>query len=55
LNPIIIKFAISAAPVEVVYNYLTTENEFDPEKESYIEITLNSNSLYSATTVQNKI
>lgn len=55
LNPIIVKFALTAAPIEKVMEYITSDSEFDAYGDSYLEITLNNNTLYSASTVQNKI
>lgn len=55
LNPINVQFAITAAPYDVVYKYLSEENEFDTEGDSYIEITLDDNTIYATTILQNEI
>jgi hypothetical protein len=55
LNPINVQFAITAAPMDVVYNYISDGTEFDPNGDSYIEITLDDNTIYATTVIQNEI
>lgn len=55
LDPINVQFAITAAPLEKVSDYIDYNTEFDSENESYIEITLDDNILYSNTVIQNEI
>lgn len=55
LNPINVQFAITAAPLDVVYNYISDGTEFDPNGDSYIEITLDDNTIYATTIIQNEI
>jgi predicted transcriptional regulator len=55
LNPIMVQFAITAAPTDVVQDYINNQSDFDENQDSYIEITLDDNSLYSTAVVQTEI
>ena len=55
LDPIHVSFAICAAPVERVLEYLDEDTIFDKDDESYIEVTINDNSLYSNTSIKMQI
>lgn len=55
LDPIHVSFAICAAPTERVLEYLDEDAIFDKDDESYIEVTINDNSLYSNTSIKMQI
>lgn len=54
LNPINVNFAITAAPPEIIQKYIK-QNVFDELNESYIEITLDSNVIYTSAAIKTKI
>lgn len=54
LQPIDVNFAICAAPEEKALSYLKSDT-FDEENETYIEITLNNDSIYINSVVQTEV
>lgn len=54
LEPVTVNFAITAAPEEEIQKYIK-QNVFDELNESYIELTLDSDILYTSAAVKNEI
>lgn len=54
LKPLNVYFAPSAADKSDALSYLMSGNPFDEEDNSYIEITLDDNTLYSSNDIQNQ-
>lgn len=52
LDPIDVYFEICAAPVRRALEYLDTDSVFDSENESYLEITIADNTIYSNTAIK---
>ena len=55
VDPIIVNFAICAAPVQRALEYLDSDLIFDSKNESYIEVTVNDNALYSSAAIKVQI
>ena len=55
LDPIDIYFEICAAPVRRALDYLDTDSVFDSTNESYLEITVADNTIYSNTAIKTQI
>lgn len=55
VDPIVVNFAICAAPVQRALEYLDTDSVFDSAGESYIEITIADNTLYSNTSIKMQV
>lgn len=52
VDPITCMFALCAAPVERAIEYLINGSRFDSSNETYLEVTISDNSLYSSTAVK---
>ena len=52
LDPIDVYFEICAAPVRRALEYLDTDSVFDSTNESYLEITIADNTIYSNTAIK---
>lgn len=52
LDPIDVYFEICAAPVRRALDYLDTDSVFDSTNESYLEITVADNTIYSNTAIK---
>lgn len=52
VDPITVNFAICAAPVERALEYLDSSLVFDSDDESYLEVTVNDNTLYSNASIK---
>ena len=52
LDPIDVYFEICAAPVRRALDYLDTDSVFDSTNESYLEITIADNTIYSNTAIK---
>ena len=52
VDPVPYKFAICAAPIERAMKYLVDDSTFDGEGETYLEVTISDNSLYSNTSIK---
>ena len=52
VDPIIVNFALCAAPVQRALEYLDSDVIFDSSNESYLEITVNDNALYSNASIK---
>lgn len=52
VDPIVVNFEICAAPVSRALEYLDTDVVFDSGNESYLEITIADNTLYSSTAIK---
>ena len=52
LDPIDVYFEICAAPVRRALDYLDTDSVFDSANESYLEITVADNTIYSNTAIK---
>ena len=52
LDPIDVYFEICAAPVRRALDYLDTDSVFDSTNESYLEITVTDNTIYSNTAIK---
>ena len=52
LDPIDVYFDICAAPVRRALDYLDTDSVFDSTNESYLEITVADNTIYSNTAIK---
>lgn len=55
LSPISVNFAICAADKDDALNYIINDVVFDKNNESYLEITLDDNALYSNNDIQQKV
>lgn len=55
VDPVVVNFAICAAPVQRALEYLDTDSVFDSAGESYIEITIADNTLYSNTSIKTQV
>ena len=55
VDPVPYKFAICAAPIERAMKYLVDDSTFDGEGETYLEVTISDNSLYSNTSIKLQI
>lgn len=55
VDPIIVNFEICAAPVQRALEYLDTDTVFDSTNESYLEITIADNTLYSNTSIKTQV
>ena len=57
LKPLDMYFTPCAAPLDIAIQYFNRENtaEFDPDNESYIEITLDDNCIYTNIDMQTRI
>lgn len=55
VNPIDVNFQICAAPIERALEYFDTDEVFDANNESYIELTIADNNLYSNTAIKTQI
>ena len=55
VDPIIVNFAICAAPIQRALEYLDSGLIFDSSNESYIEITVNDNALYSNASIKMQV
>jgi len=55
IEPITVEFEICAAPVQRALQYLNTDSLFDELCESYLEITISDNSLYSNAAIKAQI
>ena len=55
VDPITVNFAICAAPIERALEYLDSDLIFDSGNESYIEITVNDNALYSNASIKMQV
>lgn len=57
LKPLDLYFAPCAAPIDLAINYFKPGNsaEFDPDNESYIEVTLDDNCIYTNIDMQTRI
>ena len=52
LDPIDVYFEICAAPIRRALDYLDTDSVFDSTNESYLEITIADNTIYSNTAIK---
>ena len=52
LDPIDVYFEICTAPVRRALDYLDTDSVFDSTNESYLEITVADNTIYSNTAIK---
>lgn len=52
VDPILVNFEICAAPVQRALEYLDSDSVFDSTNESYLEITIADNTLYSSTAIK---
>ena len=52
VDPIVVNVEICAAPVSRALEYLDTDVVFDSGNESYLEITIADNTLYSSTAIK---
>lgn len=55
VDPILLNFEICAAPVARALEYLDNDSVFDSTNESYIEITIADNTIYSNTAIKTQI
>lgn len=55
VEPIIVEFEICAAPLQRALSYFNRDTIFDNNNESYLEITISDNSLYSNTSIKTQI
>lgn len=55
VDPIIVNFDICAAPIERVLQYFDNDVVFDGLNESYLEITIADNTLYSNTAIKTQV
>ena len=55
VDPIIVEFDICAAPIERALEYFDTSSVFDGSNESYLEITIADNTLYSNTAIKTQV
>ena len=57
LKPVPVNFQVCAADINIVREYLTSEDleHFDENVESYIEITLDDNGIYTSTNIKDLI
>ena len=55
VDPITVNFAVCAAPMERALQYLDSGLVFDAENESYLEITVNDNMIYSNASIKMQI
>lgn len=55
LSPLDLNFSFCAADVEIAANYLINDEEFDKNNDSWLEVTLDDNTLYSNNDVKNQI
>lgn len=55
IEPITVEFEICAAPLQKALSYFTANDIFDHTHESYLEITISDNSLYSNTSIKTQI
>lgn len=55
VDPIIVNFDICAAPVDRVLEYFDKDVTFDGQHESYLEITIADNTLYSNTAIKTQV
>ena len=55
VDPISTVFTICAAPIERALEYFKFNTKFDPNVESYLEVTINDNTLFNNTTVKTQI
>lgn len=55
VDPIFVNFAICAAPIARALEYLDSDLVFDSMDESYIEITINDNALYSNASIKMQV
>lgn len=55
VNPINVNFCICAAPIKRALEYFDNDSVFDGNNESYIEITIADNNLYSNTAIKTQI
>lgn len=52
VDPINVNFSICAAPLQRALEYFDSDATFDSGKESYLEITINDNALYSNASIK---
>lgn len=52
LDPITLYFDVCAAPLDRCIDYFKTAGRFDPDKESYLEITISDSSLYANSQIK---
>lgn len=55
IEPIQVEFEICAAPIQRVLDYFNIDTVFDAQNESYLEITIIDNALYSNTSIKQQI
>ena len=55
VDPITVNFAVCAAPISRALQYLDSGLVFDAENESYLEITVNDNMIYSNASIKMQI
>lgn len=55
VDPVTCMFALCAAPIERAIEYLISGSRFDSSNETYLEVTISDNSLYSSTAVKIQI
>jgi len=55
IDPINVYFDICAAPLERGVKYFIEDQKFDPNAESYLEVTVSDNALYANSQIKNQI
>lgn len=55
VDPVSYMFALCAAPMERAMKYLVDDSTFDADGETYLEVTISDNSLYSNTSIKVQI
>lgn len=55
VDPIIVEFEICAAPIQRALDYFDTDTVFDSQHESYLEITIIDNALYSNASIKAQV
>ena len=55
VDPVTYMFALCAAPIERAMKYLVDDSTFDSLNETYLEVTISDNSLYSNTSIKVQI